>query len=88
MTASELKALYERNNPEGHFFDWKTMRLFGDTMRNFGVRDAGKVRGMGAHGIEEPEVWELFRKRPVKGGHHGTLAYFRKDNGALFLDCE
>jgi hypothetical protein len=81
MTASELKYLYERNNPEGHFFDRRTMRFFGDTMRNFGVRDGKKVKTITSSGVAEVEVWELYRKRPVKGGLHGFCRYFSKDKG-------
>lgn len=55
MTASELKYLYQSHHSSGHFFDRKTLAFFGDTMRNFGVRNAG------TH-------WELFRRRPVKHG--------------------
>jgi len=81
MTPSKLKQLYELNNPQGHFFDRKTMRFFGDTMYNFGVRDAGIVISMSKHGVEAVRAWELIRKRPVNGGLHGHCAYFRKDNG-------
>jgi hypothetical protein len=81
MTASDLKYLYGRNNPGGHFFDRDTMRFFGDTMRNFGVRDGGKISAVTGDGISGVEVWELFRKRPIKGGLHGFCRYFRKDNG-------
>jgi len=81
MQASELKQLYEFNNPQGHFFDRKTMRFFGDTMTNFGVCDAGHVKSMTERGIELVEAWDLYRKRPVNGGMHGHCAYFRKDNG-------
>jgi hypothetical protein len=81
MTPSELKALYERNNPRGYFFDRRTMRFFGDTMRNFGVVDGGKIQTLTDEGIVEVEVWELYRKRPVEGGLHGHCAYFSKDNG-------
>jgi hypothetical protein len=82
MTASKLKGLYERNKPEGHFFDRKTMRFFGDSMRNFGVYDAGKVKTLTASGgVEEVDTWALYRKRPVQCGLHGFCAYFRKDNG-------
>jgi hypothetical protein len=80
MTASKLKYLYEKNNPDGHFFDRNTMSFFGDTMRNFGVADGGKMRTMTDNGIVEIEVWDLYRKKPVHG-MHGHLAYFRKDNG-------
>jgi hypothetical protein len=82
MTASELKYLYEKNNPEGHFFDRDTMRFFGDTMSNFGVRDAGEKMVVSTSGIEyNVGLWELYRKRPVKYGLHGHCFYFRKDNG-------
>ena len=81
MTASGLKKLYETNNPRGYFFCRNTMRFFGDTMGNFGVRDAGKIRAGYGKGIEEVDAWELYRKRPVQGGLHGHTAYFRKDNG-------
>jgi hypothetical protein len=80
MTASELKYLYEKNNPSGHFFDRSTMHFFGDTMRNFGVTDGGKYNVWSEKGIVELEVWDLYRKKPVRG-MHGHLAYFRKDNG-------
>jgi hypothetical protein len=83
MTASRLKDLYYWNNPAGHFFDHKSMRFFGDTMRNFGVRDYGSLRSMVGGKIVEVDVWDLYRKRPVAGGLHGHCAYFRKDNGQV-----
>jgi hypothetical protein len=86
MKPSELKALYERNNPEGHFFSRETMRFFGDTMRNFGVTDAGKIRTMTVNGIEEVEAWELYRKRPVNGGVYGHCAYFGKKDGKVIFN--
>jgi hypothetical protein len=88
MTASELKCLYERNNPEGRYFDRKIMRFFGDTMRNFGVRDGGKARTVTGNGVEDVEVWELYRKRPVCGGRHGFAVLFRKDNGKELTNWE
>lgn len=45
-------------------FTPKTMRFFGDTMANYGVRDAG-------------DSWELFRRKPVKHGLKSS-AYFDK----------
>ena len=75
MTPSELKALYYRGNPDGHFFDRKTMTFFGDTMRNFGVRGPLRVLHWWAEDgntwLAEPRVisvWELYRRRPVKHG--------------------
>lgn len=64
MTPSELKHQYESKHPDGHFFDRKTLKFFGDTMKNYGCRDAG------SH-------WELYRKRPVKHGVNGSH-YFDK----------
>jgi hypothetical protein len=54
-TASDLKYYHLQARPDSHFFTRRTMRFFGDTMRNYGVRRAGNY-------------WELYRRRPVKGG--------------------
>ena len=55
MTPSECKYQIEAARSAPYFFDRTTMLFFGDTMKNYGVRDAG-------------ENWELYRKRPVKHG--------------------
>ena len=83
MTPSELKAEVQAAGHESHFFDRSSMRFFGDTMRNYGVRSA-VVRShydadgnyTSAEGVEI-EVWELYRKRPVKHGMRDS-AYFDK----------
>ena len=67
MTPSELKANILDHDPDSHYFDRKTMKFFGDTMRNYGVRKAE---------IEGIAVWELYRKRPVKHDL-GRSAFFR-----------
>ena len=64
MTASELKRKYEIAHPDGLFFSRNNMKFLGDTMSNYGVRDAG------TH-------WELYRKRPVKAGS-ATLCFLKK----------
>lgn len=69
MTPSELKASVIEHNPESHYFDRNTMKFFGDTMRNYGVRTA-LVK-------DNVECWELYRKRPVNNGLHGSV-YFDK----------
>jgi hypothetical protein len=38
MTASQFKAKLEEKFPKSYFFSKNTMRFFGDTMRNYGVR--------------------------------------------------
>jgi len=88
MTVSELKYLHEKNNPDSYFFSRRTMKFFGDTIGNFGVRDGGKIRMMTDNGIEEVEVWDLYRRHPVNGGLHGHCAYFRKDNGKQVFNHE
>ena len=67
MTPSELKVNILALDPDSHFFDRKTMKFFGDTMRNYGVRKAE---------IEGVDVWELYRKRPVKHNRQDS-AFFR-----------
>jgi len=63
MTPSELKHHVEQTG--SHHFDRKTMKFFGDTMRNYGVRDAG-------------QYWELYRKRPVKHGLSSSMYFDKK----------
>ena len=67
MTPSQLKYEVEAAGHERHFFDRKTMKFFGDTMRNYGVR---KTENDGV------TVWELYRKMPVKHGLQSS-AFFR-----------
>lgn len=83
MTPSELKYQVEQAGHDSHFFDRKAMKFFGDTMRNYGVttcviRSHYDLEGNYAdpEGVEL-EVWELFRKRPVKHGMKDS-AYFDK----------
>lgn len=66
ITASTLKYRVENRGHESHFFTRETMRFFGDTMRNYGVRF---VLADGA------PAWELFRRKPVKHGMRDS-AYF------------
>lgn len=64
--ASELKSWIEGLGQIGeHFFAHKTMRFFGDTMANYGVRSFGNY-------------WELYRRKPVKHGLKES-AYFNKE---------
>lgn len=39
MTAYQLKAKVEENNPESLFFSKKNMKFAGDSMKNYGVRE-------------------------------------------------
>ncbi len=73
MTASELKYYIEQSGNAPFFFVRKTMKFFGDTMRNYGVRSA-VVDTWTQQGVE---VWELYRRKPVKHGLQKS-AYFDK----------
>lgn len=75
MTASELKYRHEKYNQNSSFFDRETMKFFGDTMRNFGVRQT-VINTLAANGVP---VFELYRKRPVKYNNNGSH-YFTKDD--------
>jgi hypothetical protein len=56
------------------------MRFFGDTMRNFGVRDGGEHIFPEGEGFKKVPLWILYRRRPVHCGLHGDVGYFRSDN--------
>ena len=75
MTSSDLKYNYEQENPNGHFFERKTLRFFGDTMKNYGVR-AVRIRTTDGTPCN---VWELYRRHPVKHGLK-TSAYFLRNS--------
>lgn len=69
MTASELK--YNAKEAAPYFFDHKSMKFFGDTMKNYGVR---------SNTINTPTrknimVWELYRKKPVKCGNQSSTFF-------------
>ena len=80
MTPSELKYQVEQAQNEPHFFTRSTMKFFGDSMRNYGVRVGMVTSNYNTNGEYVPEgvtvkVWELYRKNPVKHGLHDS-AYF------------
>ena len=86
MTPSDLKYRVECAGHDTHFFDRKTMRFFGDTMANYGVRRATVVSNYDlagnyyADGVSL-DAWELYRGRAVKGGNKSS-AYFSAENFA------
>lgn len=79
MTPSELKQQVEQSS-DSHFFTRRTMQFFGDTMANYGVRGTFILETMHDETTGKPrflEVWELYRKKPVKHDLMGS-AYFCK----------
>ncbi len=71
MTPSVLKQHVEAAGME-RFFARGSMKFFGDTMRNYGVRSA-VIQSLEG----QIDVWELYRKQPVKHGNQGST-YFCK----------
>lgn len=88
MNASQLKAHVEASGISPYFFDKNTMKFWGDTMANFGVRSSVVKSCFDLSGNftvyegAEIEVWELYRKRPVKNGLQSS-AYFTKGSFQL-----
>ena len=83
MTVSELKRETEkRQNLSQDYFTKKSMQFFGDSIRNYGVRSTTIKFGYSfeRNGNQtDIDVWELYRKTPVKYGLMQS-AYFRKTN--------
>ena len=63
-TPAELKAAVEAARSDSYFFSRATMSAFGDTMRNYSVRQPQPVETRSG----TVEAYELVRKRPVKNG--------------------
>lgn len=70
-TASELKAHVEAAGHDSHFFTRDTMRFFGDTMRNYGVRGPVEIKTPSGDTVL---AYELYRRRPVK--HNNSSSAF------------
>ena len=89
MTPSELKYNVEMRG--SYFFTRKTMKFFGDTMKNYGVRDGGEIEinwDEKGNYIEIPrkiEIWELYRKRPVKHGMWKTTYFDKKTFERVYI---
>ena len=74
MTPSQLKAHVEQTRSSSKFFCRENMRFAGDRMSNYGVRETA----IDTWTEEDVPVYELYRRKPVKGGLQSS-AYFRKD---------
>lgn len=87
MTPSDLKYRVTKANPASHFFSRDTMKFFGDTMRNYGVRTADIQTLVCGYGVVDVECWELYRKRPVKNNLQSSV-YFDKISFKRFFPLE
>jgi hypothetical protein len=64
-TASDLKYAVETSGNEPYFFTRSTMKFFGDTMANYGIRQPREIITQSG---ETVRAYELVRRRPVKHG--------------------
>jgi hypothetical protein len=73
MTKYELK---EKVQATGiYFFERDSLRFFGDTMKNYGVRSAV----VDTYTQVKIDCWELYRIHPVKNWNQKST-YFRKSD--------
>lgn len=75
MTASELKYSHETNNPDSCYFSRASMKFFGDTMANYGVKHHKK-----------DGYYELHRKKPVKYGNQSSAYFDDKSFARVFIN--
>lgn len=74
ITASELKYQIENAGTARFFFTRETMKCFGDTMKNYGVRPVTITTITG----DTVDCWELYRRRKTSKGLTSS-AYFQRD---------
>ena len=85
LTASDLKFHYEQAQG-GHFFDRGSMKFFGDTMSNFGVR--AQTEFVQTYSQEEPiECYVLYRRKKTSKGMYKS-AYFACSDFKLIHKAE
>jgi|14_taG_2_1085336.scaffolds.fasta_scaffold19858_3 hypothetical protein len=70
-TPSQLKVFVENGPTDSYFFSPDTMRFWGDTMRNYGVRWHDKEAG----------ILELYRRRAVNGGLDSSAYFTASEDG-------
>lgn len=70
-TPSDLKYAVENSGQEPHFFTRDSMKFFGDTMRNYGIKKPTEIQTLSGPVL----AFELYRRKPVKHGLDSS-AYF------------
>ena len=91
MTKSDLK-YYVSQGTDSHFFERSSMKFFGDTMTNYGVRSKVILSNYDADGNYHSdgvklEVWELYRKRAVKHGLKNSSYFDKVTYSRVFEKC-
>lgn len=82
ISASDLKNLVESTG--SNYFNKDSMKFFGDTMSNYGVRVV-VVDKVGWTTLDM--VYELYRKKPVKRGLKDSV-FFDKDGKKIGGDVK
>lgn len=80
-TASDLKFAVEQSGNETYFFTRDTMKFFGDTMSNYGVRGPFTIPTRSGN----ISAYELFRRRPVKHGLTESAYFDAEKFNRVFL---
>jgi len=86
ISMTSLQSLVKNSEDDSNFFSRNSMKCFGDTIANFGVRDGGRVlveyddAGNYFKGGLLIDAWELYRRKPVKHGLKDST-YFNKSTG-------
>ena len=86
MTPSQLKSHVEDTG--SHYFDRKTLSFFGNRMSNYGVRSEFVKKMINDVGIVMVEVWELYRKSPVKFGNQSSTFFNKTSFKVVYNDPE
>ena len=82
-TASDLKAAVESAGHETYFFTRDTMKFFGDTMANYGIRQPRTV--ITTTGESVP-AYELTRRKPVRHGVKSSTFFHAETFARVFPD--
>jgi hypothetical protein len=83
-TPSDLKFAVERSSTDSFFFTRSSMKFFGDTMQNYGLRQpAVIVTTLG----KTHAAYELYRKHPVKHGNQQSAWFDSVTFNQVFPRC-
>jgi len=73
MTPAQLKRKVVAADHDTFFFTRNNMKFAGDTMKNFGVREA--VVDLNDGVTKDVKAWELYRKKTTPKGMKGSFFF-------------
>ena len=77
ITLHELKTRLDASNHNKYYFSKDTMKFFGDHMSNYGVKET-MIKGI--------KAIELYRIKPVKGGHQESAYFHPETLKTIYID--